>query len=258
MLTARPALLRALRTNTKEKIGLRSFSSKQVATKKEEDEEGGLSPITEARQKMTKYDPNMVWGMTGEHMPAPILPKDPKEIARLDQADQRFRTHMDGTPRRVIIRQRVKSSRQAPLNPESQWIIHFQEDGTFAESWNNPLMGWTSNADPYQCKPPLEFSNAAEAVYFAKKRGWQYEVRKPLLRTARDDDAQYQDNFLSQKVAHAIQTEGTRCAEWERQSAGTSHYFRPLKYHGDGTVPQHGPNAQAPVAKHVEGYFKMR
>ena len=35
-------------------------------------------------------------------------------------------------------------------------------------------------------------------------------------------------------------------------------YYRPLKYHGDGTVRQHGPNASAPIAPHVEGCYKIR
>ena len=107
-------------------------------------------------------------------------------------------------------------------------------------------------------KTPLQFDNAAEAVYFAKQRGWKYVVEKPLFRYARNDDCQYQDNFLPQKVALKVQEEGTRCDEWKRKSAATSHYFRPLKYHGDGTVRQHGPNASAPIAPHVEGCYKIR
>jgi len=254
MLTARPTLLRALRTQT-EKIGLRSFST---PAKQSEDEEKGVNPVHELREKMTKMNPAMVFGLPDSALPAPVLPKNVKELARLDQADTRFRTKMNGEPRTVMIRQLEKSSRQAPLNPESRWIIAFNEDGTTAEKWNNSLMGWVSNADPYQCDPPLHFSNAAEAVYFAKKRGWNYLVARPILRTIRDDDAQYQDNFLPQKVALRVEEEGTRCPEWERKSAGTSHYFRPLKYHGDGTVPQHGPNAKQPIAAHVEGYYKLR
>ena len=99
-------------------------------------------------------------------------------------------------------------------------------------------MGWTSNADPYQCAPPLTFENAADAVYFAKKRGWNFVVKEPITRYMRNDDCQYQDNFLPQAVAAKVKKEGTSCDHWSRSSAGTSHYFRPLKYHGDGTVVQ--------------------
>lgn len=220
-----------------------------------------MSPVTEKRKEMSKFDSHMVWGQASElgpNVPAPLLPKDPKELSRLDETDLRFRTKMDGTPRMAVIRQQHISAKQAPLNPESVWIINMNEDGTTAERWENSLMGWVSSANPYQSDPPLTFSNAAEAVYFAKKRGWNYVVERPILRRPRDDDVQYQDNFLPQNVALRVQTEGTRCDEWKRKSAGTSHYFRPLKYHGDGTVPQHGPNGKAAIAPHVEGYHKLR
>jgi len=224
----------------------------------EEEDTDAISPVTERRREMTKFDRHMVWGKTGEYMPAPVLPEDPKEIAALDPADMGHRTRMDGSARTVVIRQQKKSMRQAPLNPESSWRIYFYEDGMISEKWTNSLMGWTSNADPYQCGPPLTFDNASDAVYFAKKRGWNYVVKQPILRYMRRDDAQYQDNFLPQAVAAKVQKEGTSCDHWKRSSAGTSHYFRPLKYHGDGTVQQHGPNGNADIAPAPEGYYKMR
>lgn len=229
-----------------------------VATIVEDEEASALSDAEDKRHSMTKYNRHMVWGKTGEFMPAPVLPEKPEEIAKLDPADVYSRTAMDGKERTVIIRQQKKSSRQAPLNPESSWKIYFYEDGMIAEKWTNSLMGWTSNADPYQCAPPLTFENAADAVYFAKKRGWKYVVKQPILRYMRRDDAQYQDNFLPQAVAAKVQAEGTSCGHWERSAAGTSHYFRPLKYHGDGTVRQHGPNCMAESVPHVPGYYKQR
>ncbi len=73
-----------------------------------------------------------------------------------------------------------------------------------------------------------------------------------------DDDAQYQDNFLPQAVAAQVKKEGASCDHWKRDLAGTSHYFRPLKYHGDGEVRQHGPNVAEETLPHVEGYYKLR
>jgi ETC complex I subunit conserved region len=148
--------------------------------------------------------------------------------------------------------------RQSPLAPEMTWAIFFQEDGTVSEKWTNSLMGWASNADPYQSAPPLHFDNAAEAVYFAKKRGGNYIVQHPITRYMRNDGVQYQDNFLPQAVAAKVRKEGITCDYWHRKSAGTSHYFRPLKYHGDGTVVQHGPNGEAAIADHVKGQYKIR
>jgi hypothetical protein len=221
-------------------------------------EEGGVSLATEKRQSMTKFDRHMIYGQTGDHMPAPILPENPAELASLDPADLSSRTNMNGETRTVVIRQAQKSSRQAPLNPEAVWRIYFYEDGMTSERWTNSLMGWTSNADPYQFNPPITFENAQEAVYFAKKRGWKYVVKQPIMRYARRDDAQYQDNFLPQAVLSRVQREGVACDEWKRDTAGTSHYFRPLKYHGDGVVPQYGPSGKEASAPHVKGYYKMR
>jgi hypothetical protein len=237
----------------------RSFSS-PAPTKAAED--GAVAnPVHEKRQEMTKYDRHMVWGKTDkEFYPAPVLPENPAEIAALDPADKGVpRLRADGSERTVVIRQQKKSMRQAPLNPEASWKIYFYEDGSAAETkWTNPLMGWTSNSDPYQCAPPLTFETAEEAVYFAKKRGWQFVVKRPIMRFERRDDAQYQDNFLPQAVAAKIQKEGTSCDWWHRTKSGTSHYFRPLKYHGDGVVRQHGPNMSAPIQEAPEGYYKLR
>jgi len=259
MLTAR-LLLRSLAVRPTAAT-FRAFSTKKpaaVASKEEEDDEDAISPVTQRREEMSKENRFMVWGKTGEHMPAPVLPEDPKEIAALDPADLGHRTRMDGSERTVVIRQEKASMRQSPLNPEKQWRIFFYEDGMISEKWTNSLMGWTSNADPYQCAPPLTFPSAADAVYFAKKRGWNFVVKQPILRYLRRDDVQYQDNFLPQAIAAKVQKEGTSCDWWHRTSASTSHYFRPLKYHGDGTVRQHGPNGEAKIAPHVEGQYKMR
>lgn len=254
MLTIRPTL-RVLRT-TPIKLSVYALSSNSVTAASSS--ENAVETVTERREKMTKYDRNMVFGTIGEHMPAPVLPENPSELSALDPVDLGSRLMMDGTPRTVVIRQQKKSTRQSPLNPEASWRLFFYEDGTLAEKWKNPLMGWTSSADPYQFGPPITFQNAAEAVYFAKKRGWNYVVKKPILRFARRDGAQYQDNFLPQAIASKVKREGTSCVEWQRDSAATSHYFRPLKYHGDGLVRQHGPTGEAPIAPHVEGMYKSR
>lgn len=252
---------RALRSRaiTSSSSVFRALSSKQVAAA--EEQKDVVNPAAEKRKEMSKLDRHMIWGRGDDALPAPVLPDKPEEIAALDPASKgniAASTKMDGSARTVIIRQQKKSTRQAPLNPEQSWQIFFYEDGIITEKWTNSLMGWTSNADPYQFAPPLTFSNAQEAVYFAKKRGWKFIVKPPILRPIRSDDAQYQDNFLPQAVAKRVKMEGASCAEWERKAAGASHYFRPLKYHGNGTVPQHGPNGNAKVAPPVEGYYKIR
>lgn len=139
-------------------------------------------------------------------------------------------------------------------------MISFSDRGEYAENWTNPLMGWVSGAEPMSSNMELQmaFENAQDAVYFAKKRGWKFVVEEPILRYGRSDDAQYQDNFLPQAVAGQIRRERTKCDHWHRPKAGASHYMRPLKYHGDGTVTQYGPNGDAKTAPDVEGKYKLR
>jgi len=52
-----------------------------------------------------------------------------------------------------------------------------------------------------------------------------------------------------------IGAENKSCDQWFRTESDTSHYFRPLKYHGDA---QYGPNGEKEIEKHVAGYYRMR
>jgi len=246
-----------------------SSTSKDLAQVKEEEEnnatrellESDKSPVQKYVEKTREMDPHMVWGTTIAP-PDPQLPVEESEIAALDPA------HMNQDPlnldtgeqRVVTIKQESANNSQAPLNLEKEWLISFQDDGELAHTWDNPLMGWVSSSDPLanSHRLQMQFRNAADAVYFAKKRGWSYVVDEPKVRKGRSDDAQYQDNFLSQAVAFRVRKERHDCDEWHRDEAGASHYFRPLKYHGDGVVPQHGPTGTADVAPHVDGSYKRR
>lgn len=81
MLTTRLAI-RSLASRSQAPASL--FSS--VATKAAEDDEDALSPVDDKTQKMSRTSKFMVFGKTGDPLPAPILPDDPKEIAALDPA----------------------------------------------------------------------------------------------------------------------------------------------------------------------------
>lgn len=217
------------------------------------------SPAQREMEKMTKMDPDMVFGTTVAE-PDPIMPDNPAEIAALDPAAYRDITGPDGSKRVVHIRQNQSRVTQGPESSEKTWVISFMDEGETSQTWDNALMGWVSGADPYAStiQTQLTFENASNAVYFAKKRGWNYVVDHPIYRDYRDDEAQYQDNFLPQSVTTDLHREKTQCKQWSRTKSGASHYFRPLKYHGDGVVPQHGPNAEETTKPHVEGYYKMR
>jgi len=189
------------------------------------------------------------------------LPENVEETAVLDRAHDMSMQDIGGFGeggRYVFITQREKAPSQSPTHREKSWVIEWQDD-LVADNWDNTLMGWVSGADPMQnIALQLEFDTKEQAIYFAKKRGWQYEVAPELIRKYEDGKVEYQDNFLPKIVAKKVQRDKSKCNWFERSAAGASHYFRPLKYHGDGVVPQYGPNGDAAVAPDVEGKYKLR
>jgi hypothetical protein len=240
--------------------GINVYEELRLAS--QEEMEAEKDPVQKHMEALTMVDPRMVGGNLAP-IPDPVLPDNPSEIAALDPAmtNQDLPRPNDGSERMVHIRQELARKGQSARGRESNWIISFQDDGETADCWENPLMGWVSSADPLATNMKLQladFKTASEAVYFAKKRGWKFTVAKPIIRLGRDDGALYQDNFLPQAVAGLVKREGKNCKHWQRDAAGTSHYFRPLKYHGEGLVPQHGPNPDAAIEKATEGYYKLR
>ena len=223
--------------------------------------EGEKSAIQKYREELHAIDPHAVFAVSTP-LPDPVLPENKAEVAALDPAyKNQIPLNPDGTEKWVVIKQeQSKWPVQSPLKGESDWVISFQDLGETGETWDNPLMGWVSSADPManNMRLQMSFSTAEEAKYFAEKRGWKFIIEEPILRRGRDDDAQYQDVFLPQSVTGKVKREGHKCDHWYRDAAGASHYFRPLKYHGDGTVRQHGPNIKSPVEKDVESYYKVR
>lgn len=219
------------------------------------------SEIQKYREEMNAIDPNAVFAVTTP-LPDPVLPENKAEVAALDPAyKNQIPLNPDGSEKWVVIKQEVsKWPVQAPLNKESEWVISFQDEGEIGEAWDNPLMGWVSSADPManNMRMQMSFKTAADAKYFAEKRGWKFTIEHPIIRKGRDDDAQYQDVFLPQSVTRKVKEEGHKCDHWHRPAAGASHYFRPLKFHGDGTVRQHGPDREAPIEKDADSYYKMR
>jgi hypothetical protein len=264
MLSLRSTVFKTINRST-----LRAFSTKSltpVEVDKQESDKGRAaleaekSSVEKYVEKSRALDPTMVWG-TVVAPPDPELPEDPSEIAALDPS------HMDQDPltllgekRIVHIKQNQAKTSQAPTTGEQTWVISFADEGEASQCWDNSLMGWTSSADTMANNMRLQmgFRNAQDAVYFAKKRGWEFVVEKPIIRYGRSDGAQYQDNFLTQGTAARLMREKKKCDEYYRDESGTSHYTRPLKYHGDGTVVQHGPNGDAQIDKHVPSYYKLR
>merc|ERR1719215_455260 len=187
------------------------------------------------------------------------LPENVEEVAVLDPAYDMSMQDIGDAGRVVQIMQNNKSPTQNVTHKEKAWIITWQ-DKISTDNWDNPLMGWVSGADPMQnMRLQMEFDTAEQAIYFAKKRGWAYEVADEVTTDfSEDGEVEYQDNFLPKRIAKKLQRDTTKCNWFERSSAGTSHYFRPLKYHGDGSVAQYGPNGEAKTSPDVEGQYKVR
>lgn len=219
------------------------------------------SEVQKYRDVVTAIDPHAVYAVTTP-IPDPVLPENKAEVAALDPAHRnQIPLSPDGHEKWVTIKQeQAKWPGQSPLHKEASWLISFQDQGETAETWTNPLMGWVSSSDPManNMRLQMSFDTAEDAKYFAEKRGWKFIIERPIIRKGRDDDAQYQDCFLPQAVAGRVKREGKRCDHWHRPAAGASHYFRPLKFHGDGTVRQHGPDRDAATEKDVESYYKLR
>jgi NADH dehydrogenase (ubiquinone) Fe-S protein 4 len=64
-------------------------------------------------------------------------------------------------------------------------------------------MGWTSTADPleYVARASLAFHTKEDAISFAKKHGWQFEVDEPHERKTKRTvyNNAYSDNFSTKR-----------------------------------------------------------
>eukprot|EP00199_Chlamydomonas_sp_CCMP681_P006151 CAMPEP_0119103132 /NCGR_PEP_ID=MMETSP1180-20130426/1665_1 /TAXON_ID=3052 ORGANISM="Chlamydomonas cf sp, Strain CCMP681" /NCGR_SAMPLE_ID=MMETSP1180 /ASSEMBLY_ACC=CAM_ASM_000741 /LENGTH=211 /DNA_ID=CAMNT_0007087575 /DNA_START=17 /DNA_END=652 /DNA_ORIENTATION=+ len=75
------------------------------------------------------------------------------------------------------------------------WRIAFETTA----KWENPLMGWTSTADPLEnvARTSLFFYNKEEAMAFCKKHGWEFTVDEPAPRSSKRQKRflAYGDNY---------------------------------------------------------------
>jgi NADH dehydrogenase (ubiquinone) Fe-S protein 4 len=159
------------------------------------------------------------------------VPKNIAELAALSgmPADQAKRV--------VVIAQRQLKTLQSGQRLSHQWQITWKN----TERWSNPLMGWTSTADPMS-NVKLNFDTQEAAVAFANRNGWKYEIRAETSKTNTPPGTYlYKHNFLDKRTAAEVQKLGHKTQIFEMPSFGESHWFMPLKYHGDGEVIQHGP-----------------
>lgn len=100
------------------------------------------------------------------------------------------------------LRQRVALISSPCRTPEQQgtqrtgrWRLSFPSNQA---KWANPLMGWTSSADPL-ANFGLWFSTKEAAVSFAKNQGWEFEIEEPKQSKSRIKS--YADNFAFVRAA---------------------------------------------------------
>ncbi|XP_061249530.1 NADH dehydrogenase [ubiquinone] iron-sulfur protein 4, mitochondrial isoform X2 [Bos javanicus] len=67
----------------------------------------------------------------------------------------------------------ARNNMQSGVNNTKKWKMEFDT----RERWENPLMGWASTADPLS-NLVLTFSTKEDAVAFAEKNGWSYDVEE--------------------------------------------------------------------------------
>ena len=146
--------------------------------------------------------------------------------------------------RTVTIAPRQHKTVQSAEKISHQYMITWDNQ----ERWMNPLMGWTSSADPMS-NVRLPFDSKEDAIAFAERNGWKYKVRAATKMQDAENYGRikYAQVFLSNKISEAIKESGGKMGKkiFAYPGYGQGNFFNPLKYHGDGIVEQYGDKAPA-------------
>ncbi|KAM4809065.1 NADH dehydrogenase [ubiquinone] iron-sulfur protein 4, mitochondrial [Rhinophrynus dorsalis] len=78
--------------------------------------------------------------------------------------------------RKVHIFVPARNAMQSGVQNTKKWKMEFDT----RERWENPLMGWASTADPLS-NMVLSFSSKEDAIAFAEKNGWSYELEEKRI-----------------------------------------------------------------------------
>eukprot|EP00735_Rhodelphis_limneticus_P010780 TRINITY_DN362_c0_g1::TRINITY_DN362_c0_g1_i1::g.7535::m.7535 TRINITY_DN362_c0_g1::TRINITY_DN362_c0_g1_i1::g.7535 ORF type:complete len:152 (+),score=16.36,sp/Q66XS7/NDUS4_GEKJA/43.86/2e-24,ETC_C1_NDUFA4/PF04800.7/8.9e-31,DUF2188/PF09954.4/0.033 TRINITY_DN362_c0_g1_i1:41-496(+) len=98
--------------------------------------------------------------------------------------------------RRVKISLPAKSAMQSGHNALklNRWKLEFEKLDGAHDRWSNPLMGWTSTADPLT-QLSMSFPTKEAAIQYAQKYGLDYRVLEHHESTAAHTPKAYADNF---------------------------------------------------------------
>lgn len=91
---------------------------------------------------------------------------------------------------RVRIFQRPKTAMQSGLSGAGLWVLEFAFN---RPEVNDPLMGWWGRGDTHD-QVKLSFATREEAVAYADKNGYGYDIEIPPASAARKAKV-YADNF---------------------------------------------------------------
>ncbi|XP_026177199.1 NADH dehydrogenase [ubiquinone] iron-sulfur protein 4, mitochondrial [Mastacembelus armatus] len=123
------------------------------------------------------------------------LAEKPGQDTQLITVDEKLDiTTITGVPeehiktRKVHIFVSAKTAMQSGINSTKKWKMEFDT----RERWENPLMGWASTADPLS-NMLLSFTSKEDAIAFAEKNGWSYDVTEK--RTSKPRVKSYGANF---------------------------------------------------------------
>lgn len=90
---------------------------------------------------------------------------------------------------RVKIYRPGKNAMQSGRAKRKDWVLEYELSGTRRAE---PLMGWTSSEDALN-QVKLKFSSCEDAVAYAEKKGWSYDVQADQVRRVKPRN--YGDNF---------------------------------------------------------------
>ncbi|CAM9198286.1 unnamed protein product [Chrysoparadoxa australica] len=140
--------------------------------------------------------------------------------------------------REVVIKQNHPNPGTWDTQRTKGWFICWNR----GQKWSNPLMGWTSSGDPLS-NLRIQFDTIEEAQHYCDKMGWKARVQAPSRgdKTGLHGETTYAHNFLPKKVEQELASLGRKTKRFDHAGENDSHYFRPLTFHGNGEVNQHGP-----------------
>lgn len=142
--------------------------------------------------------------------------------------------------RKVRIFMPARHQMQSGTYNTKHWEIRFDAPRT----WENPLMGWTSTADPMHGMV-LKFDKKEDAIAFGEKQGWLMEIEEPAPVGEFTGKIAYSHNFLPLDIENMIKREGKKShVHFKHPTGRRSNWVKTLKYHGNGVVAQHGGEAK--------------